>query len=90
MMVLIDKWRKKRRIRLPCKVGDRVYQVIDDCTFPVDCGTTNKCKGCEYRNLFIEEDVFHLNLLTDSGKLRRGYYTTREAAEKALEARKNG
>ena len=90
VMVLIDKWRKKRRIRLPCKVGDRVYQVIDDCTFPVDCGTTNKCKGCEYRNLFIEEDVFHLNLLTDSGKLRRGYYTTREAAEKALEARKNG
>ena len=72
-------------LRLPCKVGDRVYQVIDDCTFPVDCGTTNKCKGCEYRNLFIEEDVFHLNLLTDSGKLRRGYYTTREEAEKALE-----
>lgn len=74
-----------RLVVLPCKVGDRVYQVIDDCTFPVDCGTTNKCKGCEYRNLFIEEDVFHLNLLTDSGKLRRGYYTTREAAEKALE-----
>ena len=72
-------------LRLPCKVGDRVYQVIDDCTFPVDCGTTNECKGCEYRNLFIEEDVFHLNLLTDSGKLRRGYYTTHEEAEKALE-----
>ena len=72
-------------LRLPCKVGDRVYQVIDDCTFPVDCGTTNKCKGGEYRDLFIEEDVFHLNLLTDSGKLRRGYYTTREEAERALE-----
>lgn len=72
-------------LRLPCKVGDRVYEVIDDCTFPVDCGTTNKCKGCEYRNLFIEEDVFHLNLLTDSGKLRRDYYTTREEAERALE-----
>ena len=42
-----------RLVVLPCKVGDRVYQVIDDCTFPVDCGTTNKCKGCEYRNLFI-------------------------------------
>lgn len=72
-------------VRLPCKVGDMVYRVIDDCKFPfpVDCG--NMCKGCEYRNLFIEEDTFHLNLLTDSGKLRRGYYTTHEEAEKALE-----
>lgn len=42
-------------LRLPCRVGNRVYRVIDDCTFPGDCGTTRLCKGCEYRNLFIEK-----------------------------------
>lgn len=72
-------------VRLPCKVGDTIYRIIDDCTLPGDCGTKRMCKGCEYRNLFIEEDVFHLCLLTDSGKLKSGYYPTREAAEKALE-----
>lgn len=72
-------------VRLPCKVGDRVYQVIDDCTFPGDCGTKRMCKGCEYRNLFIGKNTFRLYLLTDDGKLRRGYYRTREEAEKALE-----
>ena len=38
-----------RLVVLPCRVGDRVYRIIDD------------------------------------GKLRRGYYSTREEAEKALE-----
>lgn len=74
-----------RLVLLPCRVGDRIYRVIDDCTFPVDCGTTKMCKGCEYRNLFIEKTTFRLYLLTDDGKLRRGYYRTREEAEKALE-----
>lgn len=72
-------------VRLPCKVGETVYQVIDDCALPGDCGTKRMCKGCEYRILFIDEVVFHLCELTDSGKLRSGYYPTREAAEKALE-----
>lgn len=74
---------------LPCKVGDTIYRIIDDCTLPGDCGTKRMCKGCEYRNLFIEEDAFHLCELTDSGKLRSGYYRTREEAEKALEGMKN-
>ena len=72
-------------IRLPCKVGDRVYRVIGNCTFPGDCGTKRMCKGCEYRILYIEEDVFYPGLLTDSGKLSSRYYTSREEAEKALE-----
>jgi hypothetical protein len=79
-----------RLVVLPCRVGDRIYRVIDDCTFPGDCGTTRMCKGCEYRNLFIEKCTFRLYLLTDDGQLRRGYYRTREEAEKALEARENG
>ena len=60
-------------LRLPCKVGDRIYQVISDYTTP------NK-------KAFIEEDVFHLGLLTDSGELPANCYLTLKAAEKALEA----
>lgn len=74
-----------RLVVLPCRVGDRIYRVVDDCTFPGDCGTKRMCKGCEYRNLFIEQTRFRLYLLTDDGKLRRGYYRTREEAERALE-----
>ena len=74
-----------RLVVLPCRVGDRIYRVVDDCTFPGDCGTKRMCKGCEYRNLFIEQTRFRLYLLTDDWKLRRGYYRTREEAEKALE-----
>ena len=74
-----------RVVVLPCRVGDRIYRVVDDCTFPGDCGTKRMCTGCEYRNLFIEQTRFRLYLLTDDGKLRRGYYRTREEAEKALE-----
>ena len=72
-------------VRLPCKVGDRIYRVVDDCTFPGDCGTKRMCQGCEYRNLYIEQTRFRLYLLTEDGKLRRGYYRTREEAEKVLE-----
>lgn len=78
-----------RLVVLPCRVGDRIYRVIDDCTFPGDCGTKRMCKGCEYRNLFIEQTTFRLYLLTDDGKLRRGYYRTREEAETALEGNKD-
>ena len=74
-----------RVVVLPCRVGGRIYRVVDDCTFPGDCGTKRMCKGCEYRNLFIEQTRFRLYLLTDDGKLRRGYYRTREEAERALE-----
>ena len=73
-----------RLVVLPCRVGDRIYRVVDDCTFPGDCGTKRMCKGCEYRNLFIEQTRFRLYLLTDDGKLRRGYYRTREEAVKEL------
>lgn len=62
-----------RLVILPCKVGDRVYQVIPDYTAPDN-------------SLFIEEDVFHLGLLTDSGELPANCYFTLKAAEKALEA----
>lgn len=60
-----------RLVILPCKVGERIYQVIPDYTAPDN-------------SLFIEEDVFHLGLLTDSGELPANCYFTLEEAEKAL------
>lgn len=86
---LLEAEQDGRLLVLPCRVGDRIYRVIDDCTFSGDCGTKRMCKGCEYRNLFIEQTTFRLYLLTDDGKLRRGYYRTREEAETALEGNKD-
>ena len=56
-----------RLVVLPCRVGDRIYRVVDDCTFPGDCGTKRMCKGCEYRNLFIEQTRFRLIYLLMTG-----------------------
>ena len=60
-------------LRIPCRIGTRIYQVLPDYTSPD-------------KALFIEEDVFHLGLLTDSGELPANCYFTLKAAEKALEA----
>lgn len=88
---LLDKlkgWREAERdgrlVVLPCKVGDTVYRIIDDCTLPGDCGTRMKCKGCDYRNLFVEPEAFSLSLLCNNGTLKTGYYLTRQEAEAAL------
>ena len=39
--------------------------------------------------LFIANSTFRMYLLNDEGELRRGYYRTREEAEKALEGNKD-
>lgn len=77
--ILSDGW-----IRLPCKVGDTVYRISDDCEFPGDCGTKRMCNGCEYRRLIIEEQTFDLSMLCSNGSLYKGYYLTITEAEAAL------
>jgi hypothetical protein len=69
---------------LPCKIGAAVYRIYDDCEFPSDCGTKMMCKGCDYRNLFIEKQAFCLRMLSQNGKLEHPYYSTRKEAEAAL------
>ena len=76
--------REGRCVVLPCKIGDPVWRLYDDCDFPGDCYTKQKCRGCEYRNLFIEEQAFCLSMLCQNGKLSPPYYTTRAEAEAAL------
>ena len=78
--------REGRCVVLPCKIGDPMWRLYDDCDLTGDCYTKQKCKGCEYRNLFIEEQAFCLSMLGQNGKLNPPYYTTREEAEAALKA----
>lgn len=84
---MVQAKRKGRCIVLPCKIGDPMWRLYDDCDLTGDCYTKQKCKGCEYRNLFIEEQAFCLSMLGQNGKLNPPYYTTREEAEAALKAR---
>lgn len=72
---------------LPCKIGSPVWRIYDDCEFPGDCGTKQKCNGCEYRNIFAEEQAFCLSMLSQNGKLKHPYYTSKEDAEKAIRER---
>ena len=82
--------REGRCVALPCKIGDSVWRLYDDCDLPGDCYTKQKCKGCEYRNLFIEEQAFCLSMLGQNGKLNPPYYTTNEKAEAALRREQDG
>lgn len=72
---------------LPCKIGSPVWRIYDDCELPGDCGTKQKCNGCEYRNIFAEEQAFCLSMLSQNGKLKHPYYTSKEDAEKAIRER---
>lgn len=84
---LVQADQEGRCVVLPCKIGDPVWRLYDDCDFPGDCYTKQKCRGCEYRNLFIEEQAFCLSMLCQNGKLAPPYYTIRAEAEAALKAR---
>ena len=79
-----------RCVVMPCKIGDPVWRLYDDCDFPGDCYTKQKCRGCEYRNLFIEEQAFCLSMLCQNGKLAPPYYTIRAEAEAALRRDQDG
>lgn len=87
---LVEADRDGRCVVLPCKFGDPVYRIYDDCTLPGDCYTKQKCRGCEYRNIFIEEQAFCLSMLSQNGKLGHPYYTSKEAAEAALKGERDG
>lgn len=82
--------REGRCMVLPCKFGGPVWRLYDDCDFPGDCYTKQKCRGCEYRNLSIEKRVFCLSMLSQNGKLDPPYYTIRAEAEEALRREQDG
>ena len=85
---LIEADKENRCLVLPCKIGDTVWRLYDICEFPGMCGERQRCVGCEYRNLFIEDETFNPSMLNRNGELNSQYYTTLAEAEAALKARK--
>ena len=72
---------KSRFVELPCKIGDTVYRIYAKCDCPGDCYAKRTCKGCEYRDVYVEEQSFDFGMLCSNGKLNPVYCLTREAAE---------
>lgn len=82
-------------VELPCKIGDTVYEVIEECGAKgsFDCAYNgghgySRCRGrfagkCE---AYIQETHF---VLSDFGYVGERIFLTREEAEKALEDLKN-
>ena len=75
-------------LRLPCKAGSKVYEIIDDCNFGGDCHTKRMCNGCEDRDLHIEPlylttELSIVSRMTDFGKT---IFLTCSEAEEALAA----
>lgn len=79
-----------RLVIFPCKPGDTIYIIRDDCDFPHDCYQSRTCKKCEYRNLYVDEEVFRLvDIVTNLKLFGITIFLTREEAEKALEKLQN-
>lgn len=75
---------------LPCKPGDTVYIIRDDCDFPHDYYQSRTCKKCEYRNLYVDEEVFSLvYIVTNLRLFGITIFLTPEKAEKYLEKLQN-
>lgn len=84
-------------LRLPCKVGDTVYEIKDylDCEYNYNCplgyaeGKYNCEKGyyCnhKYKRFFTNETPFDIKMIDKIGKT---VFLTREEAEAALEKMK--
>ena len=81
-----------RVVVLPCKVGDRLYEVTGRKTISV---YEVRAIRVELFGLFIEWDIvegFVWQSLSGikAGEIGKTVFLTREEAERALEARKNG
>lgn len=73
-------------LKLPCKPGDTVYMIEDDCEFNGDCHQTRTCKSCEYRNVLIEEDIATLKFIVENiDKFGKTALLTEKEAMEALE-----
>lgn len=91
----VDNMPPVNAVELPCKIGDTVYEVIEECGAKgsFDCAYNgghgySRCGGrfagkCE---AYIQETHF---VLSDFGYVGERIFLTREEAEKALEDLKN-
>lgn len=75
---------------LPCKPGDTVYVIDDDCECPGDCYQSQTCKSCEYRNLHIEEYVATLKFIVENiDNFGKTVFLIDQESKEALEGMKN-
>lgn len=71
---------------LPCKPGDTVYIIREDCDFSHDCYQSRTCNKCEYRSLYVDEEVFSLvDIVKNIRLFGITIFLIHEKAEKALE-----
>lgn len=79
----------KFTLTLPCAFGTILYHVVDDCDFPDDCYTKQKCNGCGYRSVYVETQPFDFyslpEMMNKNGSLQAGYYLSKEEADKKVE-----
>lgn len=77
---------QEKLLILPCKPGDTVYIIEDDCEFNGDCHQSRTCKSCEYRNVIIEEDIATLKFIVENiDKFGKTVFLTEQEANDALE-----
>mgnify|MGYP006972481721 CR=1 FL=1 len=81
--------RDGRVVILPVKAGNEVYCLYDECDFPGDCHTKQKCKGCSYRKLFYETQILRLSMVDEYGNLKPPYFITEEEAKQAIKEELN-
>lgn len=75
---------------LPCKPGDTVYVIEDECEFNGDCHQSRTCKSCEYRNLYVDKITATLKFIIGNiDRFGKTIFLTEPEAEKALEGMKN-
>ena len=83
-------------IRLPCKVGETVYEICNDCTYSCmgeeeyeNCTEWEyeDCTECPHSKMNIHEQVFVTVeiIVYNMDKFGKTVFLTREEAEKALE-----
>lgn len=75
----------------PCKVGDTVYGIEDDCLDPTDDYCDNVCSSCKYHCMTIRDELIGswYKSITVMRHWRKYYFPTREEAKQALKERLN-
>ena len=67
-------------IKLPCRVGDAVYVIEDNCSFPNDC--RNDCNFCPNNKREVTPTCFTIDMFNDIGDT---VFLTRKEAERVLQ-----
>lgn len=73
-------------LRLPCKEGSRVYEIVDDCNFGSDCYAKRTCNSCEYRDLHVEPLILatKANIVLRMPDFGKTWFLTEAEAKAAL------